>query len=66
MVEAEEVQFLNKVKPLAVEVAKPAPEFNKVRLDVGVTLTVMDIVEISVVPFVFVIVRVAEFVVTEL
>jgi hypothetical protein len=51
-VDTEDVQFLNKVIPLAVEVAKPDPEFKRVMLEVGETFTVIDIEDIEVVPLV--------------
>jgi hypothetical protein len=58
-VDAEDVQFLNKVIPLAVEVAKPDPEFKRVMLEVGVTFTVIDIEDVKVVPLVLVMTNVA-------
>jgi hypothetical protein len=39
IVAADEVQFLNKVKPPEVAVANPEPEFNKDKLEVGDTFT---------------------------
>jgi hypothetical protein len=54
VVEVEEVQFLNKVSPPAVDVPKPAPEFKRVKFDVGETFTTIEIGSTSKFPFGFV------------
>jgi hypothetical protein len=65
-VEDAEVQFLKSVNPFDVVVANPEPEFNKVKLEVGETLTTIESGSVSEFPFELVTVKEAPVVVTVL